>query len=129
MGLMNVLIVNPSFLLTLLMTNRMQATVVSGPWVFTLESSSYLPAMKHLKNRALREQLYTAYVSRASTGDTDNAQIIRDMLERKREMAHMLVGTYQEYRNPRGYVYTCATIEYYDYDYDYNYNNNNKKTL
>jgi oligopeptidase A len=71
-----------------------QATVESGPWVFTLDSPSYLPAMKHLKNRALRQQLYTAYVTRASSGDTDNSLVIRDILERKREMALMLVCYY-----------------------------------
>ena len=63
----------------------------SGPWIFTLDPPSYLPAMKHLKNRVLREQLYVAYVTRASAGDTDNSQIIRDILKKKMEMAHMLV--------------------------------------
>jgi oligopeptidase A len=70
---------------------NLQANVATGPWVFTLDPPSYLPAMKHLKNRALREQLYVAYVTRASAEDTDNTKIMREVLLRKRELAHMLV--------------------------------------
>ncbi len=34
---------------------------------------SYLPAMQFLKSRGVREQLYRAFVKRASEGEHDNA--------------------------------------------------------
>lgn len=66
------------------------ATAESGPWIITLDMPSYLPAMQHLKNRSLRESLYRAYVTRASTGETDNAPIIKRILQIKKEMANIL---------------------------------------
>ena len=35
-------------------------------WQFTLHAPSYLPVMQYADNRALREQMYRAYVTRAS---------------------------------------------------------------
>ncbi len=35
-------------------------------WVFTLEFPSYIPVMTYADNRKLREEMYTAYVTRAS---------------------------------------------------------------
>jgi oligopeptidase A len=43
--------------------------------------------MQHLKSRALREQLYRAYVSRASSGAHDNAPLIKRILEIKQQLA------------------------------------------
>jgi Zn-dependent oligopeptidase len=40
------------------------ATPENGPWVISLDMPSYLPAMQHLKNRELREQLYRAFCAR-----------------------------------------------------------------
>lgn len=66
------------------------ATAEKGPWLLTLDLPSYLPSMQHLKSRALREQLYRAYVTRASSGERDNAPIIKRILEIKKELAGML---------------------------------------
>jgi hypothetical protein len=41
-----------------------------GPWLFTLDFPSYFPVMTHAKNRALREEMYRAYMTRASKGET-----------------------------------------------------------
>jgi oligopeptidase A len=46
--------------------------------------------MQHLRKRELRETLYRAYVTRASSGDHDNAPIITKILTIKRELAGML---------------------------------------
>jgi oligopeptidase A len=54
-----------------------ESTPDNGPWVITLDLPSYLPCMQHLKSRELREKLYRAYVSRASSGEHDNVQIIK----------------------------------------------------
>ena len=66
------------------------ATAEKGPWLLTLDMPSYLPSMQHLKSRTLREQLYRAYVTRASSGERDNAPIIKRILEIKAELASML---------------------------------------
>jgi oligopeptidase A len=66
------------------------ATADEGPWVFTLDMPSYLPCMQHLRKRDLREQLYRAYVTRASTLEHDNAPIIRRILQIKLDLARML---------------------------------------
>jgi len=62
----------------------------NGPWVITLDAPSYMPAMQHLKDRGLREKLYRAFVSRASTGNQDNSPIISEILKLKRQRALML---------------------------------------
>jgi oligopeptidase A len=67
-----------------------QATAEDGPWIISLDLPSYLPVMQHLKNRKIRETLYKAYVTRASTDAHDNAPIIKRILQIKTEMAKML---------------------------------------
>lgn len=75
----------------------MGATAEAGPWLITLDMPSYLPAMQHLKKRDTRETLYRAFVSRASTGELDNAPIIQRIMQIKLEMAKMLgYSTYAE---------------------------------
>ncbi len=66
------------------------ATAEKGPWVLTLDLPCYLACMQHLKNRAIREKLYRAYISRASSGDHDNSQIIQRILQLKTEVAKTL---------------------------------------
>jgi oligopeptidase A len=66
------------------------ATAEVGPWVLTLDMPSYLPSMQHLKNRDLREKLYRAFVTRASSGEHDNAPLIKRILQIKKEVSSML---------------------------------------
>lgn len=66
------------------------ATAESGPWVVTLDIPSYLPAMQHLKDRSLREQLYKGFTRRASSEEHDNAPIIKRILQIKKEMSGLL---------------------------------------
>ncbi|WOP14123.1 M3 family metallopeptidase [Ottowia sp. SB7-C50] len=62
----------------------------------TLKLPSYLPVMQFAHDRALRQRLYRAYVTRASDqaeGDAvkyDNAPLIRDILALRREEAGLL---------------------------------------
>jgi oligopeptidase A len=59
----------------------------------TLHMPSYLPVMLHGENRALRERLYTAYVTRASElgpAALDNAALMRELLELRAEEARLL---------------------------------------
>ncbi|CAN7037555.1 unnamed protein product [Brassica rapa subsp. trilocularis] len=66
------------------------ATADAGPWLITLDAPSYLPVMQHAKNRALREEVYRAYLSRASSGDLDNTAIIDQILKLRLEKAKLL---------------------------------------
>ena len=62
-------------------------------WKFTLHMPSYLPVMQYAEDRALREQMYHAYVTRAAEfGDSgwNNSQIIARILGLRRAQAHLL---------------------------------------
>jgi oligopeptidase A len=70
-------------------------------WKFTLHAPSYLPVMQYADDRALREQMYRAYVTRASElgrSDWDNTAIIAETLRLRRELAALLgFESYAEY--------------------------------
>jgi oligopeptidase A len=66
------------------------ATKENGPWILTLDMPSYLPSMQNLENREIREKLYRAYITRASSGEFNNAEIIPKILQIKSEIAHIL---------------------------------------
>jgi len=64
-------------------------------WKLTLHMPSYLPVMMYADNRALRRQMYEAYVTRASelgphAGQWDNTAIMQRMLQLRAEMARLL---------------------------------------
>ena len=66
------------------------AEVETGPWALTIDYPSYSEFMKHSDNRALREKLYRAYVNTASNQPYDNAPIIKEILELRKEQAQLL---------------------------------------
>lgn len=49
-----------------------------------------MAVMQHAKNRTLREEVYRAYISRASSGDLDNTVIIDQILKLRLEKAKLL---------------------------------------
>ena len=62
-------------------------------WKLTLKAPCYIPVMQYADNRPLREQLYRAYVTRASEFDEaarDNAPLIMQILRLRRESARLL---------------------------------------
>ncbi|MBN8765816.1 MAG: M3 family metallopeptidase [Thiobacillus sp.] len=67
-------------------------------WKITLHMPSYLPVMQYAGDRALREQIYRAYVTRASEfptatspeGKWDNTPLIASILKLRREAAELL---------------------------------------
>jgi oligopeptidase A len=66
------------------------ATAENGPWQITLDFPSYGPFMQHSTRRDLREKLYKAYITRASTGDLDNNPLIERILELRQELSNLL---------------------------------------
>lgn len=66
------------------------ATTDKGPWLLTLDYSTYAAIVSFAKNRELRRKAYMAYRSLASTGKTDNAPIIRQILANRQELSRLL---------------------------------------
>ncbi|KAL2904169.1 Organellar oligopeptidase A chloroplastic/mitochondrial [Bienertia sinuspersici] len=66
------------------------ATAENGPWIITLDAPSFISVMQHAQNRSLREEVYRAYVTRASSGDLDNSEIINQILKLRLEKAKLL---------------------------------------
>jgi oligopeptidase A len=67
-----------------------EAGAEAGPWRIGLDAPCYIPFMEHARRRDLRETLYRAYVTRASSGELDNVPIIRKILSLRREEARLL---------------------------------------
>ena len=64
-------------------------------WIFTLEFPSYMPVMQYADNASLREEIYGAYVTRASekgpnAGQFDNSEIMNKILQYRTEKAKLL---------------------------------------
>lgn len=64
-------------------------------WLFTLDIPSYLPVMMYADNKALREEMYVAYATKASeqgpnAGEFDNTAIINQILTLRKEKAALL---------------------------------------
>ncbi|KAI6703330.1 hypothetical protein NL676_012466 [Syzygium grande] len=66
------------------------ATVEDGPWVITLVEPNYHSFMGISQNGALREEIYRACATQASSGDTDNTLIIDETLKLRLEKAKLL---------------------------------------
>lgn len=67
-----------------------EATPEDGPWLFTLDFPSFFPVMTHSANRSLREEMYRANITRASSGDLDNTPVIDKILSLRQEKAKIL---------------------------------------
>ena len=66
------------------------ATPEAGPWRITLDFPVSGPFMMHCRNRELRETVYRAMISVASTGEYDNQPRIDKIIELRREKAQLL---------------------------------------
>ncbi len=66
------------------------ASAEKGPWRISLDLPSFRPFLDNAERRDLREQLYRAYVLRASTGELDNGPLIEKILALRTEMARLL---------------------------------------
>jgi oligopeptidase A len=72
-------------------------TPEAGPWRFSLEAPSFGPFMEHSRRPELREKLYRAFVTRASSGEQDNGPLIDRILALRQEKAQLLgYGSFAE---------------------------------
>ncbi len=67
-------------------------------WLLTLDMPCYLPVTQYADDRALREEIYRAFVTRASVTPWDNSEIMKEILNLRKEQAHLLgFATYADY--------------------------------
>jgi oligopeptidase A len=59
-------------------------------WRLTLQAPSYLAAMTYLDDRSIRQQLWEASNTRATSGPYDNRALIWEILRLRREKANLL---------------------------------------
>uniref|UniRef100_M4BNK8 Uncharacterized protein n=1 Tax=Hyaloperonospora arabidopsidis (strain Emoy2) TaxID=559515 RepID=M4BNK8_HYAAE len=69
---------------------HLDATSENGPWRVTLDPPSYVQFMKYAANRSLREELYRAFSTRASSGAFDNENIVDELLKIRQQIANLL---------------------------------------
>lgn len=67
-----------------------EGTPESGPWRITLEVPIFVPFMKHCRNQSLREEVYRAFISKASDGEYDNTENCKTILQLRKEQAALL---------------------------------------
>lgn len=88
------------------------ATPAQGPWHITLDAPSFGPFMQHSQRRELREQVYRAYISRASSGQWDNRPLLRRILALRQEEAKLLgYNTYAELSLASKMAKSVASVE------------------
>lgn len=66
------------------------ADAQNGPWRITLDFPSYAPFMQHSTRSDLREKLYKAFISRASSGELNNWPLTDRILALRQEQAALL---------------------------------------
>jgi len=64
-------------------------------WLFTLDAPSYISVMTYSDIRKFREEMYTAFTTRASNkgpnaGEFDNTNVIHEILTARKELANIL---------------------------------------
>ncbi len=64
-------------------------------WLFTLDAPSYIAVMTYSEIRKFREEMYTAFTTRASAkgpnaGEFDNTDVMQDILRARKEVANIL---------------------------------------
>ena len=62
----------------------------AGSWRLGLDMPRVVPFLKYSQRRDLREQVYRAQVSRASSGELNNSSLIEQILSLRREQAQRL---------------------------------------
>ena len=63
---------------------------LSGKWVIALQNTTNQPVLTQLSNRALRERIYKASISRGLGGETDNTVVIAQIVKLRAERAALL---------------------------------------
>ena len=63
---------------------------LAGKWVLPLQNTTQQPALAYLRNRAMRERLFKASVSRNTSGANDTTTLVLEMARLRAERAKLL---------------------------------------
>lgn len=64
---------------------------LSGKWLFTLHNPSIMPFLQYADNRALREQIFKAYINRGNNGNAnDNKEVVKRLVAARLEKARLM---------------------------------------
>jgi peptidyl-dipeptidase Dcp len=63
---------------------------LSGKWALPLQNTTQQPALAYLRNRAMRERLFNASVSRNASGVNDTTALVLQMAQLRAERAQLL---------------------------------------
>jgi peptidyl-dipeptidase Dcp len=61
-----------------------------GKWLIALANTTTQPLLAQLTNRALRETVYRAAITRANGGEQDNTAVVSELVQLRAERAHLL---------------------------------------
>ncbi len=86
-----------------------------GKWLFTLHTPSILPFMRYCSDRALREKMAIANVTRTTHGEYDNQEYIKRIVALRHEKA-MILGftTYADFVLSRRMAKNLATVQQFE---------------
>ncbi len=88
------------------------ATSEAGPWRITLDMPCYTPFLRHAQRRDLREKLYRAFITRASSGELNNTPLIEQILTLRTQQAALLgFENYAELSLARKMAPSVAAVE------------------
>ena len=59
-------------------------------WRFTLQAPSYIPVMTYADSDALREEVWKAFAAIGRNGETDNRELVREILDLRHELAQLM---------------------------------------
>ncbi|MCF0176660.1 MAG: M3 family metallopeptidase [Bacteroidales bacterium] len=80
-------------------------------WVFTLQAPSYVPFMKYSTRRDLREKIYRAYSTKATSGENDNTGLCRQIVDLRTRQARLLgYETFADYVTEDRMVGSVANV-------------------
>ena len=80
-------------------------------WAFTLHQPSYGPFMKFSTNRELRKEIYMASNTKATSGEYDNTEIVKKIIDLRIKIANILgYETYADYALEERMAKSRATV-------------------
>ena len=86
-----------------------------GKYLFTLHAPSHLPFMRYCTDRALRENMAVANVTRTTHGDHDNQDYIKKLVALRHEKAQILgFTTYADFVLSRRMAKNLATVQQFE---------------
>ena len=80
-------------------------------WAFTLDAPSYSPFLKYSTVRNLRQDIWPAYNTRATSGEFDNREIVKNIVDLRIKIANILgYETYADYALEERMAKNKATV-------------------